>query len=342
MKFSNNQETFSYKNRYYGIDIIKTISITFVISVHFFLNTNFYKTNLNNPNLFFQTFLQQIFLTCIPLFIMSTGFLNNHTNINKNYFKKIIPIILIYILYSIPAIIYRYFINEIPFEPILWLKLLFTFKGHRYSWYINLYFGLFLLIPFLNKMYYSLSSKKEKQLLIAIFILLTNLTTLNIIPNYWKSIYPLTYFFIGKYINEFEPKLHFINNIIYLIVIILFQTIVEFLFANGLRYKHILTDYSSIFRLIEAYLIFILFYNKSIKHSFFNKCIVNISKLTLDIYLASFLTDRIIYKAFKLYIIKHNNLSQDIYILFIIPLVLSSFIFAFIIALLRNRYVKIK
>ena len=96
MKFSNNQETFSYKNRYYGIDIIKTISITFVISVHFFLNTNFYKTNLNNPNLFFQTFLQQIFLTCIPLFIMSTGFLNNHTNINKNYFKKIIPIILIY------------------------------------------------------------------------------------------------------------------------------------------------------------------------------------------------------------------------------------------------------
>ena len=82
-----------------GIDIVKTIAILSVVGVHFFLNTRFYRVDLNNTNLFLQTAIQQICLTCIPLFVMSTGYLNNNTKINKSYFKKILPIIYIYLLY---------------------------------------------------------------------------------------------------------------------------------------------------------------------------------------------------------------------------------------------------
>ena len=156
-----------------GVDVVKTIAILSVVGVHFFLNTRFYRVDLNNTNLFIQTIIQQICLTCIPLFVMSTGYLNNNTKIDKSYFKKILPIIYIYLLYSIPALIYRYHIGEIPFDIGLWIQQVLDFKGHRYSWYINLYFGLFLLIPFLNRMYNSLENKKEKTILIGILILLT-------------------------------------------------------------------------------------------------------------------------------------------------------------------------
>ena len=322
-----------------GVDIVKTVAILSVVGVHFFLNTRFYRVDLNNTNLFIQTIIQQIFLICIPLFVMATGYLNNNTTININYFKKILPIIYLYLLYSIPALIYREHIGEIPFDLPLWIDQVLHFKGHRYSWYINLYFGLFLLIPFLNKMYNSLENKKEKTLLIGVLALLTCAAAIPALslPDYWKSIYPLTYYFVGKYIKEFKPEIKLSKNILLITVVVLIQAIVEYVLAGKGEYKHILTDYSSIFRLIEGYLIFVLLYRIKINNNKFKNLVINISKLTLDIYLASFITDRLTYKVLKPY-----NISQEHYLFLMIPLVLTSFGFAYIIARIRQRYIKIR
>ena len=322
-----------------GLDIVKSIAILSVVGVHFFLNTRYYRVNLDSTNLFIQTIIQQICLICIPLFVMATGYLNNNTKINKHYYKKILPIIYIYLLYSIPALIYRTHIGEIHFNIPLWIEQILHFKGHRYSWYINLYFGLFLLIPFLNKMYNSLDNKKEKTILLAILALLTCAASVPIfhLPGYWKSIYPLTYYFVGKYIKEFQPKINIFKNIMYIIVIVLFQAIVEYIGANGGEYKHVLTDYSSIFRFLEGYLIFVLVYKLEIKNNIFKNAIISISGLTLDIYLASFITDRLTYKVLKPY-----NISQEKYIYLMIPLVFVSFVFAYSIARIRFKYLKLR
>lgn len=333
------------KERNIGIDIVKSIAIVSVVGVHFFLNTKFYRVGLNNINLFIQTVIQQIFLICIPLFIMSTGYLNNNTEINKKYFKKILPVLYVYLLYSIPALIYRYNIGEISGEVFLWIEQIFKFKGHRYSWYIDLYFGLFLMMPFLNKMYKSLETKKEKQILISILVLLTSATALINgkfikvfhLPTYWNSIYPLTYFFIGKYIREFQPRMNILKNVVYLFLVIFIQAVLEYYVASGGEYKHYLTDYSSLARLAEAYLLFILVYKLEVKNKYFNKVVVDISKITLDIYLASFITDRLTYKILKPY-----DLSQETYLYLMIPLIFISFSFAYMIAKLRVRYIKIK
>lgn len=317
-----------------GIDIVKTIAILSVVGVHFFLNTKFYTVSLNNANLFIQTMIQQLFLICIPLFLMATGYLNNNIKINRKYFEKILPIIIIYLLYSIPALIYRLSINEIPFDIALWIEQIFDFKGHRYSWYINLYFGLFLMMPFFNRMYKSLENEKEKKILILILILLTTLTS--IMPDYWKSVYPLTYFFIGKYIREYTPRINVSKNIVYLILIIIFQSVIEYIVAGGGKYTHHLTDYSSLPRLIEAYLIFILVYKIEIKNRYVNNLVIDISKITLDIYLASFITDRLTYKILKPY-----NISQEAYLYIMIPVILISFTFAYSIAKLRVRYINV-
>lgn len=322
-------------HRNIGIDIVKTVAIISVVGVHFFINTKFYTVELNNINLFIQTFIQQIFLTCIPLFLMATGYLNNNTKINKEYFKKIIPIISIYLIYSIPALYYRYTIAEIPFDIGLWISQVLNFKGHRYSWYINLYFGLFLMIPFLNRMYISLEDKKEKKTLILVLILLTNMA--QFMPNYWRGIYPLTYFFVGKYIRDFSPKMRISKNIIYLILVVLLQAIIEYIAAGGGKYGHILTDYTSILRLIEAFLIFILVYKIQVSNIHFREVVINISKNTLDIYLASFITDRLTYRVLKPY-----SISQENYLYLLIPLVLTSFVFAYLLGQIRVKYVPVE
>lgn len=321
-------------NREIGLDIVKTIAILFVISVHFFLNTRYYKTNLENSNLFLQTMFQQLFLSCIPLFLMATGYLNNATKINMPYFKKIIPILSAYLIYSIPALAYRAHIGEITYDIPLWIEQIFTFKGHRYSWYINMYFGLFLLIPFLNRLYNSLSEKKEKQSLICILILLTIIG--HFVPNYWAKMYPLTYFFIGKYIREYQPRMNNVKALILIVVILLTEATVEFLVAKGGVNTTYFNHYASFFRLTQSYLIFLIAYKINTSNKTINKIISNISALTLDIYLASFLTDRLTYKYFKGF-----NLNQESIFVLFIPIVLISFISAWIIAIVRNKLIKL-
>ena len=317
-----------------GIDIVKALAISFVIGVHFFLNTKFYTTSLNNCNLFFQTLLQQIFLSCIPLFLMATGYLNNNTNISFNYFKKIIPIIIIYLIYSIPALIYRYSIGEIGYDIKLWIEQILTFKGHRYSWYINLYFGLFLLIPFFNKMYFSLNSKKEKLTLIIILLFLTTIAN---VPNYWAKLYPLAYFYIGKFIKEFKPNINIYKCIIYFTIIVLLETSIEFIVASGGKYIHYFNDYSSIFRALQSIIIFIICYNIKINNRYIESIIVKISSSTLDIYLASFFADRILYKPLKALF-----LTQDKMFIYLPIMVLSVLILSYIIAYCRIKFLKVE
>lgn len=321
----------SSQPRDYGLDIIKSLAIFFVVGVHFFLNTYFYKTDLNNMNLFLQVCIQQLFLSCIPLFLICTGYLNNSTNISIQYFKKVVPIICVYLFYSLIAILYRLHINELSLENINFIEQILTFKGHRYSWYINLYFGLFLLIPFFNKMYFSLSTKNEK---FALIIILALLTMTKNMPNFWSKIYPLTYFFIGKFIKEFKPNLHG-HGKISLIGIVFLQGFIEYIFANSGIYITYFNHYTCITRLLQSVLLFLLLYQVEIKNNILQNIIVKISSSTLDIYLASFLTDRLIYKPVKTLVTTQENM------LFLLPiLVLSSFVFAYIIARLRIKLIK--
>lgn len=332
--------------RHVGIDIVKSMAILSVVGVHFFLNTKFYTTDLNNANLLLQTIIQQLFLVCIPLFLMSTGYLNNNIDISAKHFKKLIPILLLYVLYSIPAILYRTYINEIEFDIPLWISLIFKFKGHRYSWYIDLYIGLFLLMPFLNRMYFSLNTKKEKQTLILILMILTSFVSLINgrfikelhIPTYWSAIYPLTYFFIGKYIRDFQPKMKTLLNILYLVLVLILQGGFEYFKAEGETYIHFFTDYTSALRVLQGYLIFILLYKFDIKNEFVRKSVISISSLTLDIYLASFITDRIVYKE----LLKRYDIAQENFLYLMIILVLLSFTLAYITAHIRKKLIKIK
>lgn len=103
------------------------------------------------------------------------------------------------------------------------------FTGSNYSWYIEMYIGLFLLAPFLNLAYGKLKSKKQKQVLLVTAVFLTIIPSLfnifnfgsldwwtnptssdefqKLVPSWWQGFYPVAYYFVGCYIREYGLKM---------------------------------------------------------------------------------------------------------------------------------------
>ena len=60
--------------RKFGIDLIRCIAIFFVVSVHFFINTKFYRSDTTSPYLIPLFIIRNLFFTCVPLFLLLTGY----------------------------------------------------------------------------------------------------------------------------------------------------------------------------------------------------------------------------------------------------------------------------
>lgn len=204
--------TASNKKRNPNLDLIRCIAVFCVIAVHFFKNTGYYKLPLVGGQMFFIEYMRTTFMVCVPLFLLLTGYLMNKKELNLKYYKGILHTLGIYFVTSIFCIVYQCYV----LGDLLSLKYIITgilsFTANPYSWYIQMYIGLFLLIPFLNTIYNGLKSKKEKQILILTFFTLVTLSTLlgtvkiNCISSWWSGIYPLMYYFIGCYLREFPPE----------------------------------------------------------------------------------------------------------------------------------------
>ena len=78
------------QERKYGLDIVRIIATLSVLSVHFFLKTNYYNTPLNSMPMRVQSIIRNFFMICVPLFLLSTGYLMKDKSLNKKYYFGII------------------------------------------------------------------------------------------------------------------------------------------------------------------------------------------------------------------------------------------------------------
>lgn len=201
------------KDRNLSLDVIRCVAVFSVISVHFFRNCRFYDFPMLGKSMFAGSILRTAFMVCVPLFLLLTGYLMNHKKLCLRYYLGIKKTLGIYVLASLCCILFNivYFKQEIDFKT--GLQSLFDFSGSDYAWYIEMYMGLFLIIPFLNILYHGLQSKRQKQLLLLTILALTTLPSLcNLYgkwgANWWQNLYPVTYYFIGAYLSEYEIKLN--------------------------------------------------------------------------------------------------------------------------------------
>lgn len=343
------------KVNFYGLDVVKVLAILSVVCVHFLLNTEYYSTPIQGKSLIFQTFYREIFIICVPLFLLATGFLQWKKTYSKAYvigfFKSIV---IVYIIYSILSIITRVYHGET--KTILeWIGTIFTFSANGYSWYVEMYIGLALLIPFLNLIWQGLKSKKEFHILLFVLFFLTSLPNfwnrinndipfLSIIefPTFWVEFYPILFYFIGVYIRQYQIKIPKVWAFLGFIFLTVIETVLLYLGADHGTFVKNIGGYASLPIVIKSALLFIILYdlkepsNKLIKG--FTPLLKSISVLTLDCYLASYITDQFIYR----YYFKHYFTTQNYAIIHAPLIILTTFFAAYIISLIRSKLIKLK
>ena len=291
------------KVRNINIDLIKCIAVFFFFSVHYFSNIGLYKDLMVGNKMYIGIFFRTLFMICVPLFIIVTGYLMKDKKLSKKYyFSGGIRVLLIYLLDSVLFLSYNAIYNNGEFNIKYIIKSILSFDI-GYAWYIEMYFGLFLLIPFINLIYNGLKEKKQKQMLILTMLFLTSFQgVFNIkyilIPDWWTGIYPLTYYFIGCYLNEYKININKYLNFILFVVVLIISAFINIYFSKGNNFVWgIYNDWGSIFNLLTSVLIFIFIINIDLNKipNVFHKIISEISELSLGIYLTSSMVDNFLY-----------------------------------------------
>lgn len=306
------------KQRNLTLDIIRIAALFCVVSVHFFLNSGFYDIKVSGLKSFFMIIPQSFFLICVPLFILLTGYLQNNKQLSKKYYKGIKKILIVYLIASILYSLFSALYLDDPMNIKIFLLNLLKYHGSPYGWYIEMYIGLFLLIPFLNIIFNNLDKKGVKILIITLIFMTILPSIMNIynfdklswwlkpssskkyavlVPKWWKGIYPLTYYFIGAYISKYKPKISIKKNILSIIIVTILFASFNYYRSYGAKYVcGLWNDYPSPFVLILSTLVFILLLNIRIKNSskkdYYFKIV---SDSVLGAYLVSRIFDVVVY-----------------------------------------------
>lgn len=332
-----------------GLDIVRTIAIIFVISVHYFANTIFYSLPTMGKTMGILLAFRWLFFTCVPLFLILTGYLNRKKELNKKHYKGLKKVMISYFFISIICILVRIFYFKEKQRILFWLISPFNFSANGNSWYIEMYIGLYLLVPFLNLLYKSLETKEKKQLLIAVFLLLTSvpsifnnydilgLNKVELYPNWWLNLYPITYYYIGSYISEYQPKIRKSTSIFYILLVLLIQTSCYYLLLEEKSFSwNLYGGYGNIITVILSTLIFLTFYDIDIKNKIIKKIVTSISLCSLDMYLFSYLVDKKVYQTIRVFVLSPKQL-----LIYMVPTISVIILISYMLSFIKNYVFKI-
>ncbi len=317
--------------------------------------------------------LRCLFMSCVPIFIILSGYLMSKKELNKKYLFKIVRILITYLLCSILCFVLINIIegNLSKLSIFNFLFNLLSYTAAPYAWYVNMYISLFLLIPFLNILWNNLKGKKYKLYLLLILFLIGilpntinifNVSDLNwwlnpassrtynqLVPNFWQeTTYIILYYFIGCYLKDYKIKLSKRKNIILLLLsIILFGVYNYYRNYNALFGWETYVGYSSLEVLIITFLIVNLVLNLkiNIKSSKISNIISKISYLTFGTYLLSAIFDKWLYPILN----KHANMLLEClpYLLLMVLIIticslITSYLVEILIILSKKAIISLK
>ena len=234
------------KKRLINCDILRILAFLFVISVHSISYIGFYSTINEGPTMWLLNILRCLFIICVPLFILLTGYFMSKKELNKSYLKKIIRIIITYLICSILCFIIINLMEGNKGELTIpkYIAGILSYSAAPYAWYVNMYLSLFLIIPFLNIAWNNLKDKKQRQhLLLIVFIIgiLPNAVNIfnlqdpswwlnpsssrayhQLVPNFFEGpTYVLLYYYLGCYLKEYKLNLSIRKSLIFLLITLL-------------------------------------------------------------------------------------------------------------------------
>lgn len=214
------------KPYYAGIDIIKILAMFMVICVHTYLHDGMYGTPMNDPKFIIPIACRWLSYTCVPLFMIATGYLMKNKKLSGKYYLGLVKIIVIYIIISIICMKFNHEKYGSDFSD-KWtvIKGFFEYSNANYAWYVNYYIAIFLCIPFLNLAFNGLQTNKQKLLLVitsagltvfarSLYIGFERDNQIKLLPDYLNGAWTFAYYFVGAYIRDCPPKRTLRNKLI--------------------------------------------------------------------------------------------------------------------------------
>lgn len=202
----------SNSQRLIGPDILRAFAVIAVVCGHFFsVNTPYNSTPFSGISMFVQGFLKSIFCnTGVPLFLILTGFFNLNKQLDKKYFFGIKRALIPYVIISLVT----WTVLSTSHSTVQLILGTLGFKIIGYAWYIEMYIGLFLLIPFINIVLDKVFANRQHTIMyFVVLIILTSLPQVldrgeyKLIPRFWEMNYPILFYSIGAAIRYFRPSL---------------------------------------------------------------------------------------------------------------------------------------
>lgn len=309
-----------------GLDIFRIVAFIFVPCVHFFLNSGFYEQPVYGGCMYFMVLLRTLFVLCVPMFLLLTGYLMSERELGidvkslASHYKRLIPLCLSYALATVLIVLYRAAFLYEPFTLAGTLRNILSFS--QYSWYVEMYLGLSLLIPFLNLICKGIASKNGALCLSAVLAVLTVLPSMlnvfdvktpsallkpwsadsfaGIVPDWWSFLYPITYYFFGAYLKRYVNIKALKTGRLALLFMI------SLLLSGGYNVLYsysrpfvsgVWQEYGSFQNTLNAILLFLLI--NSVRYPKMPQAVYNIilyiSSLTFTAYICSWITDDLIY-----------------------------------------------
>lgn len=315
-----------------GIDVIRLAAICFVIMVHALFPAGYYENAMDSVSMFGLTYLRSFLICCVPLFMTLTGYLNLQKELEKKYYKKLVYILITYVIICMLYEVCRVFTgNQVQVKDVI--DDIFLFQHS--TWYVSMYIGIFLLTPFLNFVWRGAHSRKNRAILLLILVLITSLHTVtnNYVTYYWQVIYPITYYFAGCYLATYEIRIKKkVNAFLLLLLAALQAANIYFSCWKGIfnwgTFGGYSCSYNALPTVCMVILLFALLDDVNIRSGRIRKILQKISGVSLEIYLLSvMLTDDFLIS------VLHNSLkSPKGYFLWIIPYRILDVAICFIIA----------
>ena len=286
-----------------NVDLIRVFACFLVISVHFFPNTSFYAQPIVGAPMFALTFIRNFSMICVPLFMILTGYLSRHFVYDKKHILRFVHILIVYLLSTIVCKLYRMFFLGYSFSLKEWIYGLIDFSGAPYAWYVEMYLGMLIMIPFLNAGWQSMTDAGKRTALLGFVVLVSAHT---VIPSrglfdYWAALYPVMYYFVGAYLAEHPPRIEAKRLGVLAVAAAVLLALGSYVLDHGMTFRaRPFVDHSSVYVLVVSVLFFQVVRVLDLSALPERLCclIQWAAKATLPAYLVSYCFDCSIYEPF--------------------------------------------
>lgn len=159
----------------------------------------------------------------------------------------------------------------------------------------------------------------------------------HLVPGYWEMTYPLAFYFIGAYIREYKPQIKSSRLLLAILGCTLINPLFNFLFVKNHSMIQVIGDGNGIVGIPLATMVFMVLSRIDVAARWLRRMLESISRLSLDMYLFSYMLDVAVYAWLKPMI--STNPEQSIVWFFVaVPIV---FVGAYILSALKSLLFKL-